>query len=408
MPLDRKALDALKMNRAESESAAEHRARPWVIGGLMLAAIAAAFAAWSMLRADPVTVKVAGVRNATAAPSNGGAVLTASGYVVARRIATASAKITGQIQAVLIEEGQRVEAGEVLARLDDSNARKQLELTESQLDRARKAMDETRVRVAEAERQLQRTRTLRTGNLVSVAALDAAEAEFNALTARLSVAGSDVTVAERNVALARQGVEDTFVRAPFAGVIVAKNAQPGEMISPISAGGGFTRTGVGTIVDMESLEIEVDVNESYINRVQNGQPVTATLDAYAGWSIPAHVISIVPTADRQKATVKVRIGFRELDPRILPDMGVQVRFLDEAPATTAEGPRLVIPETALHGDDERRFVYVLRDDTLERRAVRTGARDRGDVTIVAGLNQGERVVISADGELADGISVKTN
>ncbi|HEX7029474.1 MAG TPA: efflux RND transporter periplasmic adaptor subunit [Gammaproteobacteria bacterium] len=408
MALNREALDALRMDRAQTESAAVHRARPWIIGGLIAVAVIVAGVAWVAMLPDAVTVKVTTVRNTAAAPSNNGTVLTASGYVVARRIATASSKVTGQIDAVLIEEGQRVEAGEVLARLDDSIAQKELALAESRLERARRAVEETRVRLAEAERNLERTRSLREDKLVSAAALDTATAEFNAWTARLAVAKSDVEVAERNTALAKQGVENTLIRAPFSGVVVAKNAQPGEMISPISAGGGFTRTGIGTIVDMQSLEIEVDVNEAYIDRVRSGQPVEATLNAYSGWTIPAHVISIVPTADRQKATVKVRIGFEELDPRILPDMGVQVRFLDETPAAVSTDPRLVVPESALHADGDRDYVYVLHDDTLERRAVRTGGRDRGDVEIVAGLNAGERVVIEASDALSDGQTVEVN
>ncbi len=406
MSVDRDALDALKMDRASLEADAESRARPWIIGGLAVAVLVAAGIAWIATRPAPVTVTTATVRNAAAAaPVSNGAVLTASGYVVARRIATASSKITGQIRDVLIEEGQSVEEGEILARLDDSSPRKQLALSESQLERAKVAVEETRVRLADARRSLERTSTLRADRLVSAAALDTATAEVDALEARLAVANSEVEVAERSAALARQGVEDTLIRAPFAGVVVAKNAQPGEMISPVSAGGGFTRTGIGTIVDMESLEIEVDVNEAYINRVRSGQRVEATLDAYAGWNIPAHVISIVPTADRQKATVKVRIGFEKLDPRILPDMGIQVKFLEQSGDAAPVAARLVVPATALHEDGDRIHAYVLRDGTLERRAVKTGARDRGDVEIIAGLNAGERVVIAADGPLADGISV---
>lgn len=407
MSLDHDALNALKMNRSEAEAAAEHRARPWIIGGLLVSVVIAALIAWFMLQPEPVRVKVAAVRNATAAPSNNGAVLTASGYVVARRIATASSKVTGQIAEVLIEEGDRVAADQVLARLDDNNARKQLALSESQLNRARKSVEETRVRLAEAERAYRRALALREDKLVSEAAIDQANSEVNAWKARLAVAESEVTVAERGVALARQSLEDMLIRAPFAGVVVSKNAQPGEMISPISAGGGFTRTGIGTIVDMESLEIEVDVNEAYINRVREGQPVEAALDAYPDWTIPANVISIVPTADRQKATVKVRIGFAELDPRIFPDMGIQVKFLEETVAAGNEtGARLVIPGNALHNIDGRDYVYIYRDDRLERRAVSTGRRSRNEIEIVAGLAQGERIVIAADGPLVDGATVE--
>jgi RND family efflux transporter MFP subunit len=271
-------------------------------------------------RAEPVPAAAASARPAT--------VLNASGYVVPRRVATIASKVTGQIVSVAVEEGQRVAAGDVLARLDDAIARAELELAERRLATARSAEAEIRVRVDEALRTLERSRSLRAQRLASEAELDAADANAAALAARRVVAEREVAVAESAVALARQRLDDTVIRAPFDGVVVSKNAQPGETISPMSSG-GFTRTGIATVVDMSSLEIEVDVNEAFINRVADGQPVEAVLDAYPDWRIPARVISIVPTADRQKATVKVRIGFDALDPRILPEMGVQVWFMEE-------------------------------------------------------------------------------
>jgi RND family efflux transporter MFP subunit len=228
---------------------------------------------------------------------------------------------------------------------------------------------------------------------------------MDALAARLERERVEVAVAERQLAIRRQELDDTVIRAPFAGVVVTKDAQPGEMISPVSAGGGFTRTGICTIVDMSSLEIEVDVNEAYINRVRSGQEVQATLDAYPDWRIDARVITPVPTADRQKATVKVRIAFGELDPRILPDMGVKVSFLaeeDTAEGGAAAAPTALVPEDAVRADGEQSVAFVFADERVERRAIRLGGR-RGDrVEVVAGLSAGERVVVEGPPGLADG------
>jgi HlyD family secretion protein len=199
------------------------------------------------------------------------------------------------------------------------------------------------------------------------------------------------------------------VRAPFDGVAISKDAQPGEMISPISAGGGFTRTGICTIVDMSSLEIEVDVSESYINRVKPNQPVEAILDAYPDWRIPAHVITTVPTADRQKATVRVRIGFDALDPRILPDMGVKVSFFNERQPETTDAPvspRLLVPKGAVRTDAGQSIVFVVHDDRAERRAVKVGATEGEQVEIFSGLKAGERIVVEGVGTLTDGARVK--
>ncbi|NNE04929.1 MAG: efflux RND transporter periplasmic adaptor subunit, partial [Xanthomonadales bacterium] len=215
----------------------------------------------------------------------------------------------------------------------------------------------------------------------------------------------DIDVAARQVDVIRQQVEDTIIRAPFAGVEVAKNAQPGEMISPNSAGGGFTRTGIGTIVDMSSLEIEIDVNEAYINRVTPGQAVVATLDAYPDWQIPCHVIAIIPTADRQRATVEVRVGFDQLDERILPDMGVKVGFQESAPSQPAIGGTLV-PAAALRGEEGRSYVLLVNGGEVERRAVTSGSRRGDDVLVVAGLVGGESVIIDGPADLADGSRVK--
>ena len=260
--------------------------------------------------------------------------LDATGYVVARRQATVSAKVTGKVVEVFIEEGMRVEEGQVLARLDASIPRAELALSESQLASAKSGLEEMKVQIRQAELDLQRTEGLSARKLASQADLDRVQLTLQGLQARLERQGREVVVAERAAAVQRQLLDDMEIRAPFTGVVVAKAAQPGEMISPISAGGGYTRTGICTIVDMESLEVEVDVNEAYINRVQPKQPVSVALNAYPDERIPAEVIAIIPTADRNKATVRVRIALLEKNPRVLPDMGVKVAFLNEKAAAS--------------------------------------------------------------------------
>jgi RND family efflux transporter MFP subunit len=410
MSLDKDALEALRMNKEAVAAGARRRALPWVILITVAALAAAAAAAWWLLHAGPVQVKTTVVRQAAAEAAPSGAVLSASGYVVARRISTPSAKITAQVKEVFIEEGMAVEEGQILAQLDDAMPRKQLALAESELEAARRAVTESEVRLVEAEKTLNRNRSLIERKLVSQAVLDASEAEVNALKARIAAARSQVEVAERNVAVARQAVEDTVIRAPFSGVVVSKDAQPGEMISPISAGGGFTRTGICTLVDMDSLEIEVDVNEAFINRVRDNQPVEAVLDAYPDWRIPAHVISIVPTADRQKATVRVRVGLDVKDARILPDMGVQVRFLEAARPAAGPGEqpasRLLVSERAVVGSQGTNYVFVVRDRTVERRAVRVGPPSEGEMPVLAGLQAGDVVVQDPPPELTDGAAVQ--
>jgi RND family efflux transporter MFP subunit len=300
---------------------------------LVVVAVAVALALWWRGR-DGTAARAAAAPAppAAAAPAapGGGVVLEASGYVTARRRSTISSKVTGRIEEVLVEEGMRVEAGQPLARLDDAQAAALLALAEAQLGAARGAVEETRVRLAEAHLERERQASLVASGVAAPAALDAARAEADSLAARLALGGDEVAVAQRQVAVRRQDLRDTVIRAPFAGMVVSKDAQPGEMISPMSAGGGFTRTGICTLVDMASLEIEVDVNEAYIQRVRPGQRVAAVLDAYPELTLPAHVITSVPTADRQKATVKVRIGFDQLDERVLPEMGVKVTFRDAA------------------------------------------------------------------------------
>jgi RND family efflux transporter MFP subunit len=331
--------------------------------------------------------------------------------VVARRQATVSAKVTGKVAEVLIEEGMSVKAGQILATLDASTTRRQLELSQQQAAAARSGLAQVKVRLAEAQRAAKRAEQLRTDKLISEAELDSLHSTVAALQAQLDALQSQVNVADASVRVQQQNITDLTVRAPFAGVVISKDAQPGEMISPISAGGGFTRTGIATIVDMESREIEVDVNEAFINRVADGQQAEAVLDAYPDWTLPCHVISIVPTADRQKATVKVRIGFDQLDPRILPDMGVKVRFLDNAAAnaTTPPPSAVELPASAVFDAEGNRYVWRVVDSTLERVAVSTGTQRSDRIEILSGISAGDSVVLQPTEQLQDGgkIKVKT-
>src|SRR5918993_643036 len=325
--------DDLAALRLEREP--ERPARRWVvwIAVLVIAAVAVV-AAWRWVtRAQPLEVQTATV--AERAVGAQAAVLNATGYVTARRRATVASKITGKLVEVNVEEGMAVREGQVLARLDDATLKATLALYEAQTEAARRGVRENEVRLNEAKLTHARAARLIKEGLVTQAELEAAEAQVDTFDARIAAAREQVRVAEQQVALAKTNLDDTIIRAPFSGVAISKDAQPGETVSPVSAGGGFTRTGICTIVDMQSLEIEVDVNEAYINRVSPNQRVEAVLDAYPDWRIPAHVITAVPTADRQKATVKVRIAFDQRDQRILPDMAVKVSFITDEPVSAA-------------------------------------------------------------------------
>jgi len=400
-------LAALRIERAPMDVAGGRRWVKWVVIIVLLGGLGAAGWSW-MNRERPIEVEVATVSERAAGAQ--ASVLNASGYVTARRRATVSSKVTGKVIEVNVEEGMAVREGQILARLDDSTVRAGLALAQAQAEAARGNMRESEVRLAEARVTLRRFQQLVKDGIGTQADADRAQAEVDSLIARIASAKEQVSVAESQVALQQTSINDMVIRAPFSGVAISKDAQPGEMVSPVSGGGGFTRTGICTIVDMRSLEVEVDVNESYIGRVRPNQGVTAVLDAYPDFQIPARVITTVPTADRQKATVLVRIGFAELDPRILPDMGVKVTFLREAGDTAAPAtkPTALIPKTAATKDGDQAIVFVVTGTTVERRAVSLGGTDGDRLEVVAGLRAGERVVMSPPPTLAAGslITVK--
>ena len=395
------SLDDLRIERSGKPDAPP-RLLLLAVAGVLAVVIAAAF--WWLTRPKAVAVHTVIAREVTLTGGDR-TVLNASGYVTARRAATVSSKITGKVTEVLVEEGMSVKDGQILARLDDTNVKASLHLARAQWDSAQSALEETRVRLKEAEQELQRQTDLARGKVATQADYDHATAAAAAYKARLEQQQADATVAERTVAIWQQQLEDTIIRAPFAGIVTSKNAQPGEMISPMSSG-GFTRTGICTIVDMESLEIEIDVNESYINRVESGQPVEATLDAYPDWRIPCKVIAIIPTADRQKSTVRVRVGFDKLDPRILPEMGVKVAFRETGGAATAARRTVMVPKAAVQQQDGRDVVMVVQAGRAERRAVTAGGVGANEIEISAGVTAGERVVVDGPKDLTDGAAVK--
>jgi RND family efflux transporter MFP subunit len=405
MSLDEKALAALRRTGEPAadvyETRSDRRRRLWRIAAAAAAVVILAWLAASLLRATQVEVATAEPAEEPGATT----VLNASGYVVARRLATVSSKVTGRIESVLFEEGVSVEAGRELARLDSAAALAVFRVAERQQDAARRQLTETEVRLAEAVRERDRARALKVENLVSQSAVDAAEAEAAALAARLDSARAELAVAAAGVRVRAQDLDDLVIRAPFAGVILSKDAQPGEMVSPISAGGGFTRTGIATLVDMDSREIEVDVNEAYINRVHDGQRAEAALDAYPDWRIPCRVTAIVPAADRQKATVRVRIGIDELDPRILPDMGVKVRFFGEQ-TTDGRGTLARVPVAAVVESEGGTHVFVVEEARARRRSVALGAERDGLRDVLEGVQPGESVVLKPPTGLDDGDRVR--
>lgn len=394
-------LDQLKIER---EPEVESQAGRWIVLVLIVAVLAAA-AYWFFIK-PPTAIEVRTAVAREVSSQTASTVLNASGYVTARRQATVSSKFTGKVVEVLIEEGMEVEKDQVLARLDDANIATGYALAEAQLRSSETSLKETRALLNEANAIFKRTRNLVDRQLASESEMDRARAGAESLAAQLERKQADIEVAKKQLDVYRQQLEDTIIRAPFSGVVVAKNAQPGEMISPVSAGGGFTRTGIGTIVDMSSLEIEIDVNEAYINRVKPGQKIVATLDAYPDWSIPCSVIAIIPTADRQRATVEVRVGFDELDSRILPDMGVKVAFQEEGSEVTSSRAGVLVPQTALSESGGKQYALLVVDGVVERRAVATSGERGKDIYVTAGLADGDRVILNAPSDLQAGTRVK--
>ncbi|HEV8074709.1 MAG TPA: efflux RND transporter periplasmic adaptor subunit [Candidatus Acidoferrum sp.] len=411
-------LGSLRISDTKRNATRSSRRWLWLIlGALALILLAVAASAFRDRKAE---VEVASARKPVSGPAG---VLNASGYITPRRRATIAAKITGRVTSVMFDEGTRVSEGQLLATLDDSDARRALDSAKADRDSSQAAIADYEVQLRNAEIELHRAQQLVKEGVQTQQALDTAVMTADSLRAKINLAKQQVGGTEARIREQQQAVDNCTIRAPYAGIVVSKDAQVGEMVSPVSAGGGFTRTGIATIVDLHSNEIEVDVSESYIAKVQTNQPVTAILDAYPDWSIPAKVRTVIPTADRQKATVKVRISFTDdghvrlidpaTQPRILPDMGVKVTFLeDEKPKAAADksaaaAPAVaLVPQVAIHQDNSSKFVFVVKGDAVERRAVSLGSVRGTDVEILAGLQPDAVVVVKGPESLRDGQSVQ--
>lgn len=409
--------DLLKELRIDRNAAAQEpgpsRRGLWIGIGVALGVVALGAIGWkSFSGEDGVPVKTAPVAAMATTAGGNASVLDATGYVVARRTATVSAKITGKVREVLIEEGMRVEAGQVMATLDPIDADSARALARSQLEASRSQVGSVQAQLKEAEANAARLGQLVGQKLVSRQQYEQSVAARDSLRAQLATAERNAQVAQDSLRIADNGVDNTVVRAPFAGVIIAKAAQPGEIVSPLSAGGGFTRTGIGTIVDMDSLEVEVDVNEAYIGKVQPKMSVEATLNAYPDWKIPAEVIAIIPTADRSKATVKVRIALKQRDARIVPDMGVRVSFLDnikpDANAAARPAGALVpgdaVTQRTVDGKEED-VVFVVDEGKATLTTVKLGEIRGEQRVVLSGLTPGESVVVAPPTELKDGAAI---
>jgi RND family efflux transporter MFP subunit len=378
----------------------------WTAGGAAVLVLAGGL--WVALAAPGgVAVKAATVKPAAGGAATGASLLDASGYVVARRQATVSSKITGKVRDVSIEEGQRVEKDQIIAHLDDSNALAALAQAEAQVVQAQANLRAAEAAYGNAQPVHERNKNLQANGTISNGALDLSRANYDAARTGLDVARSGLKVSEAALAAAQQFEDDTAIRAPFSGVITVKAAQPGEMVSPVSAGGGFTRTGIGTIVDMDSLEVEVDVSEAFISRVHAGQAAAIKLNAYPDWQIPGELIAVIPTADRAKATVKVRVGFKEKDNRVVPEMGARVSFLGEAPAAgaPAAAPGTLVPAEAVQANGDVGVVFLIKDKTVERRTVRLGARSPDGQVVLSGISAGDKVAVADLSLLSDGAKI---
>ena len=382
---------------------------PWIVGGVVVVVVLAGLAGWWLMGSRAVEVQTAQAQS-PASNAAAGAVLQATGYVTARRQATVSAQITGTLTHVLIEEGDHVKQGQIVARLDDSQYRAALEAARKQAAASHALVDQFQVQLAQNQRDALRMESLAEKGLVAKQTAEQARTLVDSTRAQLlsqqrSAASSDAQVVEAQV-----NFDYCVIRSPFDGVITTKDAQVGEIVSPFSAGGGFTRTGIGTVVDMDSLEVDVDVNEAYIGRVKPNMPAEAVLDAYPDWKIPAHVIAIVPAADRGKATVKVRVALEHKDSRIVPDMGVRVSFLESKEAQqAAQAPKgVLIPANAIAQRDGHAVVFLVTGDKAQQHAVTPESTGKDDMRLVpAGVEAGDTVVVSPPESLKDGTRITT-
>ena len=405
--IDTGLLKELRIDGAQREDHAGGTPK-WVWGlaaGLVVVVLAGGAAWWFVAGNKPVAVQTATARaNGQGARSD--AVLQATGYVTARRMATVSAQMTGTLTEVLIDEGFKVKKGQVLARLDDTGLKAGMAAAQAQVRTAEANLGQLQAQLEQAQANERRQIELAASGMTTHQSREQAATSVKSFAAQLEAARRQIEAAQAQLRQTQVNFDYATVRAPFDGVVTARAAQVGEIISPLSAGGGFTRTGVGTIVDMDSLEVSVDVNEAYIAQVKADMPCEAVLDAYPDWKIPAHVVAVIPSADRGKATVKVRVALEQKDERVVPDMGVRVSFLAAKPKVEAKPvPGVLLPPDAVVERDGAQVVFVVQENRVEQRAVKLGS-DVGKFRLATeGVKAGETVVVSPPAELKQGSTV---
>ncbi|HEX7348491.1 MAG TPA: efflux RND transporter periplasmic adaptor subunit [Rhodanobacteraceae bacterium] len=393
-------LHQLRIDRDQRDDDDSPRRWPWIVAVIVVVAIVAGGAAAFALRGRSVTVQTS---TAVAAGSNSdAAVLQATGYVVARRQATVAAQIVGTITQVDVEEGEHVRKGQVLARIDDTQYVAGLNAAEAQYAAAQAGIAQARATLAQARADAARDNAVVAKGYVSKQVAQQANTQVVTNAAALDVAEKQAQAAAANAAVARVNVGYTVIPAPFDGVVTKKDAEVGQITSPYTLGGG----GIATIVDMNSLEVDVDVNETYISRVKPDMPVTAVLDAYPDWKIPAHVIAIIPSADKAKATVKVRIALDQKDPRIIPQMGVRVSFLEHAANAVKPLPGVLVPKSAVVQRGGKKVVFVVADGRAKRTAVTTGGEFSDMTQVLSGIDAGTNVVTTPSEKLKDNEKVQ--
>jgi RND family efflux transporter MFP subunit len=411
--MDQKAalLDQLRIDRTQiPRQPATRRGGRWLVGSASVVIIAAILfwifgSAREGVPVHTAAAKAIATNDAGGGPA-GGSLLDASGYVVALRQASVSAKAIYKVNEVLVQEGQPVKQGQVIARLDDTNARAALEQSKAQVKQLEATLAAAKLAADDARPLFLRNKTQLGEGLISPESFDASKSTYDAAQTAILIADGNLTVAKAVVDINQRYEDDTVIKAPFDGVVTVRTAQPGEIVSPQFSGGG----GIAKIVDMDSLEVDVDVSENFINRVRPEQAARITLNAYPDWQIPAEVIAVIPTADRSKATVKVRIGFKQKDARIVPEMGARVSFLDDAPlphtGPASQTSGVLVPPEAVQASGDTGIVFVINGNAVERRTVRLGARGADGQTILAGLQPGSVLAIGDFTKLSDGSRVR--
>ena len=390
-------LDSLALQRPKEAVPARKR---WIGGSALLLLAGIVALGLFMLRDAPIPIRTA---RAVRISSQRNSALDASGYVVARRQATLSAKILGKLVEVSVEEGDRVTQGQIVARLDNSNYLAALKQARAQAAAAEAVLNQAKIAFEDMAPNYRRYQSLAKAGAISAAAADLQKANYDTARLAAATAGRNLAVAQAAVAVAQANEDDTIVRAPFAGVVTDKAAQPGEIVAPAAAGGGFTRTGIATIVDMASLEVQVDVSESYIDRVSPGQTCIVHLNAYPDWEIPASVAVVIPTADQNKGSVRVRIRILTSDPRILPQMGAKTSFIAGG---GAEAAGVTVPLAAVLGREAPTVFVVDREQgRVFARQAAVKMFGRIDAVIESGLNPGDEVAISQLSKLRSGTRI---